>query len=517
VARQTVLPSLSGRKVAKDARTATSAKKTEPGAALPVHSVYGGLMSMQGGVRVDGYADFLARKAFYAPMAGIANHGDLCPALKPFQRDLTSWALRRGRAAIFAGTGLGKTLMQLSWADAVARYTGGRVLILTPLAVAQQTVEEAEKFGIDGVAYAQSQDQATTRIVVTNYDRFDRFDISEFTAIVLDESSIIKAHDSKTRSTLIAACRDVQFKLCCTATPAPNDWVELGNHSEFLGAMTEKEMLSMFFVHDGGIRANGDSPEWRLKGHAETRFWEWVASWGAMIRSPADLGYDDPGYDLPPLVHHQITVQVEYRPTSVSLFPMEARTMQERLAARRDSIAERIKAASDIVNAQPDKPWLIWCNLNAEADALTKAIKDAVEVRGSDLPDTKAKRLLGFAHGEPRVMVSKPSIAGWGMNWQHCADMVFVGLNDSFEQLYQATRRCWRFGQTKPVNVYMVASELEGAVVSNLEAKERAFEAMGEAMAEHMRDLVRAEVRGDKGRSIYEPKKKMEVPSWLVA
>lgn len=466
---------------------------------------------------IDAYADFLARKAVTAPPAGIETPGPMPRALKPFQRDIVTWALRRGRAAIFAGTGLGKTLMQLSWADAVARHTGGRVLILTPLAVAQQTVAEAAKFSIAGVAYAPTQDQADARIVVTNYDRLDRFDMDAFAAIVLDESSIIKAHDSKTKAALIAACREVRFKLACTATPAPNDWAELGNHAEFLGAMSEKEMLAMFFVHDGSVRAHGDN-EWRLKGHAERPFWEWVASWAVMIRSPADLGYDEPGYILPPLQRQQITVAVDYRPVAGALFPMEARTLQERLAARRESVADRAAAAARIVNAQPDRPWLVWCNLNAEADALMAAIPGAVEVRGSDPAELKAARLIGFCKGEPRVLVTKPSVAGWGMNWQHCADMVFVGLNDSFEQLYQAIRRCWRFGQTKPVNVYMIASELEGAVVANIEAKERDFEAMGTAMAEHMRDLSRRAVRaGRVQHSTYDANKKMEIPGWLAA
>jgi hypothetical protein len=397
----------------------------------------------------DPYIDFLAGKTAEVPAAGISAPGRLPAALKPFQRDIVLWALRRGRAAVFAGTGLGKTLMQLTWADAVARHTGGRVLILTPLAVAQQTVAEAAKFSIGGVAYAKSQEEADGRIVVTNYDRFERFNVAEFAAIVLDESSIIKSHDSKTRATLIAACRGVQFKLACTATPAPNDWAELGNHAEFLGAMSEKEMLAMFFVHDGSMRASGDG-EWRLKGHGERPFWEWVSSWAVMIRSPDDLGHDEPSYILPPLHRKQLTGNVEYRPIAGSLFPTEARTMQERLAVRRDSIPERVAAAAAIVNAQPDRPWLCWCHLNAEADALRAAIPHSVEVRGSDPAELKASRLLGFCRGEPRVLITKPKVAGWGMNWQHCSDMVFVGLNDSFEQLYQAIRRCWRFGQSRP-------------------------------------------------------------------
>lgn len=468
----------------------------------------------------DPYSAFLASKVRLAPPRGIESSVPMPDGMKPFQADLTRWALRRGRAAIFAGTGLGKTLMQLAWANAVARDADGKILILTPLAVAQQTVAEAKKFGIDGVAYALDRESQSSRIVITNYDRFEKFDPADFVGIVLDESSIIKSHSSKTRAILIKSCVGIPYRLCCTATPAPNDWVELGNHSEFLGAMTEKEMLAMFFVHDGSVRAGeADSGDgWRLKRHAEDAFWRWVSSWGAMVRHPRDLGYDDPGYDLPPLVRHQVTVPVEYKPTDGMLFPIEARTMSERLSARRESVEDRVVAAAKIVNAEPDRPWLVWCNLNTESEALAKAIPRALEVKGSDDRDQKAERLLGFIDGKPPVLVSKPSIAGFGMNFQHCADMVFVGLNDSFEQLYQAIRRCWRFGQTSPVNVYLVASELEGAVVANLEKKEAQYEAMGEAMAVHMRDLVRAEVRGNaKTIDKVQPKVRMEVPQWLTS
>ncbi|MCV0395454.1 MAG: helicase [Rhizobiaceae bacterium] len=467
------------------------------------------------------YLDFLRAKMKVAEATGFDVEAPMPPAGKAFQGDLTRWALRKGRAAIFANTGLGKTIMQLSWSDAVERHAGGRVLILTPLAVAQQTIGEAAKFGIDGVSYAPAQASVDSRIVVTNYDRFDRFNIDDFAAIVLDESSIIKAHDSKTKAALIDVCRKTPYRLCCTATPAPNDWTELGNHSEFLGVMTEKEMLATFFVHDGSVRANdGGGDGWRLKRHAVGAFWHWVSTWGAMVRSPADLGYDEPGYDLPPLNYHQITVPARYdRPANGMLFPVAASTLQERIGVRRETVDDRVAASARIVNAAPDRPWLVWCNLNAESEALSRAIPGSVEVKGSDHPDVKADRLIGFAEGRYRVLVSKPSIAGFGMNFQRCADMVFVGLNDSFEQLYQSVRRCWRFGQEKPVNVYMVASELEGAVVANLRRKELAYEAMSAAMADHMRDLTRETVSR---RTIVDapplsPFEKMELPQWLTA
>ena len=463
----------------------------------------------------DEYRAFLSRKVALDPPSGMTQSPSLPKALKPFQRDIVAWALRRGRAAIFAGTGLGKTAMQLAWAREVHRHTQGHILVLTPLAVAQQTAAEAAKFSIPSVAYARNQGDISSLIVVTNYDRLDRFDPAQFSAVVADESSIIKSHDSATRAAMIEMFARTPWKLACTATPAPNDYVEIGNHAEFLNVMSEKEMLAMFFVHDGSVRAGGGA-DWRLKGHAERDFWQWLASWSVMIRSPRDLGYDEPGYDLPPLHKRQITVPVEYAPQAGLLFPMAAQTLGERIAARRDSIGVRVKAAAEIVNAAPNKPWLVWCGLNGEADALVKTIPGAVQVQGSDDREIKAQRLIGFCDGNPRVLVTKPSIAGFGMNWQHCADMVFVGLNDSFEALFQAIRRCWRFGQTRPVNAWMVTSELEGAVVENVNAKEREFERMCDEMAAHMRDLTQRAVRGGRlATDTYDATKPMEVPSWM--
>jgi len=468
----------------------------------------------------DPYRAFLARKTAEAPAFGLRRVPDLHPALFPFQHAIARRHLLLGRGAIFAGTGLGKTLMQLAWADAIEREAEGQVLVLTPLAVAQQTVREAERFGFGGCRYARTQ--ADGRIVVTNYDRFDRFDPDRFAAVVLDESSILKAHDSKTRIALTEAFARCRYKLACTATPAPNDWTELGNHAEFLGVMSAKEMLATYFVHDGSNRAgDGGADGWRLKRHAAADFWAWVASWATLIRHPRDLGFDQAGYDLPPLFKHQVTVPFDggAEEDLDGLFPMPvvARTLNERIAARRDTVGARVEAAAKIVNAAPDRPWLIWCGLNSEAEALVKAIGGSVEVRGPDDPELKASRMLGFCEGRPRVLVTKPSIAGFGMNWQHCADMVFVGLNDSFEQLFQAIRRCWRFGQAQPVNVYLIASEIEGAVVANLEAKEKAFEAMGDAMAIHMRDLNRASLRGRRSVRPARKARPMEVPAWLTA
>lgn len=471
-------------------------------------------------MRPQSYADFLVNKVPAAQAVGFAPEHPLPAALKPFQRDIVEWALRLGRAAIFAGTGTGKSIEQLAFADAVERHTGAPVLLLAPLAVTQQTCREAEKFGVGGVEYAKDEASAKSRIVVTNYDRIDKFDLSRYGALVIDESSVLKGIDSQIRKTLTEASKGIPYLLACTATPAPNDYVELGNHAEFLGVATQKEMLSMWFVHDGGIRATGvdnknskPTAEWRLKRHAEREFWRWVSTWAVMIRHPRDMGYDEPGYDLPPLDVRQITVSSKYD-TTATLFPEHASTLSERIGARRDSIPERVKAAADIVNAAPDRQWLVWCHLNTEADALRKAIPGSVEVRGSDDIEDKVERLLGFADGKIRILLSKPSIAGHGLNLQGCYSMIFVGLSDSFESLFQAIRRCWRFGQTKPVTVYMISAEREGSVVANLRYKEEAAEAMAEAMAQFMRDL------GDKNRhkrasAIIPHSVKIEVPSWL--
>lgn len=464
------------------------------------------------------YDDFLEGKAIRSKSFGMEKPGRLPASLKPFQAAIVRWALRKGRAALFEGTGLGKTLQQLSWADAVAKREKSQILLLTPLAVAQQTVQEAAKFGVSGVAYAQDGASAKGRIVVTNYERFDRFKMGDFAGIVLDESGIIKSQDGSTRAELTDACSDVPWRLCCTATPAPNDYAELGQHAEFLGVMTAKEMLAMFFVHDGSIRANDDSAGsdgWRLKRHAERDFWRWLASWAVAIRHPADLGFDAPEYDLPPLHMHETIVRAEMKPMAGQLFPFMASTLGERIGVRRDTAGDRIKAAAEIVAKKPDEPWLVWCNLNSEADGIEAAIPTALQVAGRHDPSLKVERLLGFKEGKPPILVSKPSLAGHGMNWQHCAHMVFVGLTDSFEQVYQAIRRCYRFGQTRDVYVHFVTSELEGNVLANIRRKEAAFNMMLERMAEHMRDLMKEEVSGRAAKNPYNPKIKMEIPAWL--
>lgn len=455
------------------------------------------------------YQEFLRQKAISDPPTGM-DHGELPPMMKPFQRDIVSWALRRGRAAIFAGTGLGKSFMELAWSQDVARHTGKPVLVFTPLAVGPQMVREAAKFGIDA-ELAQSHEDVSFGIYVTNYQKMPHFDMGAFGGIVLDESSILKNETGHYRNALIRACHDVPFRLAATATPAPNDFMELGNHAEFLGVMSYTDMLATFFTHDGG-----ETQKWRLKKWAEVKFWQWMASWSVMLRHPRDIGYDDSGYDLPPLNQVQHTTSVEYAPNLDTglLFPLEAQSMGERIAARKATIDDRVSMAVKIT--PHDRPFVWWCNLNTESEALSKSIPGAVEVKGSDKDEDKARKLNEFSEGKIRVLVTKPSIAGFGMNWQHCADTGFVGLNDSFEQVYQAIRRFWRFGQSKPVTVNFIASEIEGAVVANIKRKEIDADRMAASMVEHMADLSASVIRGQV-RDIreYRPEVTMNIPAWI--
>lgn len=456
------------------------------------------------------YADFLSSKRRVVNDAGFdVDTTVLNPMLFDFQKDLVRWALRKGRAALFCGTGLGKSAMQLEWARLVCRETGANVLILAPLAVAEQTVREGRKFGI-AVDHNRTGRDVQSGITITNYERLHLFHPDDFGGIVLDESSILKAYDGKTRTQIIESFAATPYRLACTATPAPNDYVELGNHAEFLGVMSRVEMLSMFFVHDGG-----STQDWRLKGHAESDFWAWVCSWAVMLQHPADLGYDDGSrFDLPPLQMHHHTVASDYTPEGM-LFSVEAQSLIERRQARKASLSERVKVCADLVNAS-DAAWIVWCDLNAEGDALTAAINGAVQVSGADDAETKERRMMAFTDGDIRVLVTKPSVCGFGMNWQHCHNVAFVGLSDSWEQYYQAIRRCWRFGQTEPVACHVIASDAEGAVVANIERKERDATRMQREMVRHMRDLNRADLQATtRETDSYEPTVPMRLPSWM--
>ena len=409
------------------------------------------------------YADFLAAKIARVNALGPdATPGDCHPMLHEWQAEIVAWAARTGRAAIWADTGLGKTVMQVEWARLVAG--DGTALIVAPLAVCHQTVREAAKVDVR-TRYVRSPAQMDgPGIYVTNYEMVQHFDPAILQAVVLDEASILKQSDGKTRTMLIQHFADVPFRLACTATPAPNDPEELTNQAEFLGHMSRVHMLAAYFIHDDA--------GWRLKGHAREPMMRWMATWALAIRRPSDMGYSDAGYELPGLsvIPHLIDVPIE---ADGQLFPTDLGGVGGRAAVRRETLAARCERAAKLVMDEPDEPWLIWCGLNAEADMLADLIPDAVNVSGSWSPEDKAQALLGFADGDITRLVTKPSIASLGMNWQHCARMVFVGLSDSYEQYYQAIRRCYRYGQQRVVHAHVVLSELESQIATNIARKER--------------------------------------------
>lgn len=455
----------------------------------------------------DAYAEFLARKAIIDPPTGIADPPALPAQLFPFQRDITNWALKRGRAALFAGTGLGKSFMELSWADAIHRATGGDVLLFTPLAVAAQMVREANKFGI-AARQVKCQDDCGPGINITNYQKLEHFDLSQFVGVVLDESSILKSETGHYRNELVQACANIPYRLAATATPAPNDFMELGNHAEFLGIMSYTDMLSTFFTHDGG-----DTQKWRLKGHAENDFWRWMASWSVLITKPSDLGYENGGYDLPAL--HQVHHVVRAGEATDLLGSIQATTLQERIKARRDSVADRVSHAASITPM--DRPFVWWCNLNSEAEALAKAIPGAVNLHGGLKEEDKERIILEFTDGKITHLVTKASLAGFGLNFQHCADTGFVGLNDSFEQVYQAIRRFWRFGQSKEVTAHFIAAETEGAVVANLRRKEADADRMAAAMVMHTANITKENIGAQvRDKATYNPTETMRLPGWIL-
>lgn len=446
------------------------------------------------------YLEFLEKKKIVIHSSGFEPIS-INEMLFDFQRDIVRWSLRKGKSAIWGDCGLGKTPMQLEWADNVAKYTGGKVLILAPLAVASQTVREGEKFGVK-VNHCKSQDDVIPGVNITNYEKLDKFVSSEFEGIVLDESSILKHFTSKTRTEIIENFNNTPFRLACTATPAPNDYMELANHAEFLGIMTRSEMLATYFVHDGG-----DTSKWRLKGHAQDKFWEWVASWAVVIRKPADLGYDNNKFTLPPLNVFEYTVKAG----DGSI----AKTLVERREARKESIEDRCKKAAELAKSN-DKQWLVWCDLNCESELLKKLIPGAVEVKGSDSPEHKEKSVMGFSNGSIRVIVTKPSIAGFGINWQNCSNMIFVGLSDSYEAYYQAVRRCWRFGQDNKVNANIIISEREGAVKANIERKEADAERMFDSMVKYTQKILEKEIHKTiRETNTYEPMQNILIPNWL--
>jgi superfamily II DNA or RNA helicase len=450
------------------------------------------------------YEKYISKKTEIIKFKGIEEI-KLNDAMFPHQKDLTTWALKKGRAAVFADTGLGKTFIQIEWAKNIP----GRVLILAPLAVAEQTIREGKKYGVN-IEY-DNKGNNQNEIVISNYEHIEKFNHENFTGIVIDESSILKSFDGKTRNLIINKFESVYYKLACTATPAPNDYMELGNHSEFLGVKSRAEMLAEFFTHDMET-----TQKWRLKGHAEDIFWKWVCTWAAVIKLPSDLGYEDKGYKLPKLNIENIEIKVDHTDAQKEgfLFIPEARTLNEQRAAKRMTLDKRIEEAVGL--SKGHEPVLIWCELNTEGGNLEKLIPDSVQVQGSDTIEKKKERLLGFADGKYRVLITKPSIAGFGMNWQHCNKMIFVGIDNSYEKTYQAIRRCWRFGQKKEVTVYMIFSEIERGIIQNLQRKQEEADNMMNSMIGNMAEIMKLEIKGSyREWNDYNPKIKMKLPKWI--
>lgn len=415
---------------------------------------------------------------------------DISASLFPFQRDIVKWAVQKGRCAIFADTGLGKTLMQLEW----ARLIGEPTLIIAPLTVARQTVNEAKtKLGLE-VRYIRSQEQVTSDhlLYITNYEMADRFDSDYFKAVVLDESSILKGLDGKTRKLLTDMFARTPYRLCCTATPAPNDITEIGRHAEFLSVMTNAEMLAAFFVNDQKMKDG----TYRLKGHAVEKFYEWMASWGMAVKKPSDLGYNEDGYTLPGLNVELKTIDTEHTPSGMLLgFTVGTVSAIEAKSIRRQTIEERVAITAEMVNSS-EHSWVIWCDLNAEAEALQKAIPGSVNVHGGMTPDTKADELESFVNGKTRVLITKTSIAGFGINMQHCSHTVFCGMGYSWEQYYQAVRRFYRFGQQQTVHVFVVTTEQERGVFDLVMKKEQEAVKMTEELIDHSRSYAQKELQG---------------------
>lgn len=454
------------------------------------------------------YEALLAAKVVGARPRGLDTVPELHPSLFPHQRAVTEFLLRCGRGAAFLDTGLGKSLVALDWGRVVFEATGRPVLMLAPLAVAPQHVREARKFGLEA-RVVSAADEVGPGVNVTNYAKLDRFDPSVFGGVVLDESSIIKSFTGATTRKLMQMFAETPFRLACTATPAPNDHMELGQHSQFLGAMASNEMLTRFFIAD-----QTDMGRYRLKGHAVRPFWSWVASWARCVARPSDLGFSDEGFALPELrlVKHEVRADVSVE-TDGRLFRIPDTSATAIHREKRLTADARADAIAEVVAAEPGEAWIVWCDTDYEADALTARIAGAIEVRGSMSDAVKEDRLVGFSEGRVRVLVSKPSIAGFGLNWQHCARMAFVGLSFSYEAFYQAVRRCWRFGQKRPVDVHVAIADTERAIWDVIARKRDDHDAMKSEMVAAMgRATAERRVRLD-----YAPTLPARLPTWMEA
>lgn len=461
------------------------------------------------------YRGLIAAKRIAFVPRGMQDIPPLNPALKDHQRHSVEFALKAGCAALFLDTGLGKTLCALEWGRVVVQHTGRPVLMLAPLAVAAQHEREAVKFGIDAKAVREPDEITAPRVYITNYDRLAKFNVDDFAGVILDESSILKSFTGATTRALIAAFKHTPFRLCCTATPAPNDHMELGQHCQFLGIMDSNEMLSRWFIAD-----QSNMGRYRIKGPAVKSFWEWVASWARCVSKPSDLGFDDTGYDLPPLDLKRHIVAADRsldagaeKDGQARLFRMPDTSATSIHREKRMTTDARADVIADLVAAEPGEPWVIWCDTDYEADALADRIPGAVEVRGSMSAEVKEANLTMFSTGQVRVIITKPSIAGFGLNWQHSARMAFVGLSFSYESFYQAIRRCWRFGQSRPVNVHVACADTEESIWQIVNRKAGDHDAM---KAEMTAAMARAALSSGVLQT-YSPLNPINLPSFLRA
>lgn len=467
---------------------------------------------------IEAYRDIVAKSHVAFKPSGFSGEFDLPPSMFPHQRASVEFALRGGSNALFLDTGLGKTLCALAWGREVVQRTNKPVLMLAPLGVTAQHQREAETFGIDAVV-SRKGGSHQPRIVIANYERLHLFDPADFAGIILDESSILKSFTGQTTKRLIAAFANTPYRLACTATPAPNDHTELGTHAEFLGVMSRDQMLMRWFLHD-----SSDTGTWRLKGHAVRPFWDWVASWSRCISKPSDLGFSDVGFDMPELrmIRHQVAADrsigagEEKRDKLAGqslLFRMPDTSATSIHTEKRLTKEARAAKVAEIVGAEPGEPWTVWVETDYDAEAVLAAVPGAVEVRGSMNPEQKEERLSAFTDGQIRILVTKASIAGFGLNWQHCARTVFAGMSFSYEAFYQAVRRHWRFRQTRAVDCHVVAADTEYAIWDVVSRKAGDHDAMKREMAAAMARAHRAEVR----LQTYNPEQRTTLPAWLSA
>lgn len=460
------------------------------------------------------YEDFIKSKLKTVQPHGFSvDPESLNPKAWAWQRQAVAWALRRGRAAFFQECGLGKTLQQLMFAEQVVLRENRPVLLLCPIGVRQQTIREAERFGIcvPVISVNEQSEVKASAISVTNYEKLHKFDADSFVGIVLDESSCIKEFKSKTRRDLCEKFKETPYRLACTATPAPNEWMELGNHCEFLGVMPSNEMLSRWFINDT-MRAG----EYKLLDHAAADYWRWVCGWALCLSKPSDMGdYSDEGFVLPKIEYTFDTVDVESKPRPGELYPIDSITVHTMHKEKRESCEARSQRAADIVATDKDDYWIVWCDTDYEADQLVEFIPDGVEIRGSMPEKKKEKGIADFAEQRTRVLITKPDIAGMGLNFQHCRNAVFVGLSYSFEKFYQATRRIWRFGQKRPVNIWIIQGESESAIAARVFHKRDAHAKMQASMADAMRSHQIEILQGDLRLEKYQPTQKMRMPTWL--